>query len=332
MALMHPSRRYLIAFVLAVAATLAVVPVIGNSLPAPHGSFIPMLVDHDFIRDEHIIRNALAEERAPCVALVGDSRVAFNVSGAIVEHDLPRGCAVQNYGFPAFGFGEFSRFLSSAPPRAAVVVSVSESMLFGGDGAEPSRWAAWRWSALRSRAWYFVVSFDFGRTAYLGLHRVARLWRIATGQRPGDSGWIWRSDEKYWRAGIDGRVMASLPTYAVEVENMAKSYFDHRGIDDGRDLTAFVLKQRARVKTVILVIPPSEARFREVSKRYGPAQHEAWNVVRRVAESTEAALIDCSTDCVPQSGFADPVHLNAEGVRAYSKELSRRIAEVLGSS
>lgn len=64
----------------------------------------------------------------------------------------------------------------------------------------------------------------------------------------------------------------------------------------------------------------------------GPKQREAWLVVGRVAEELGAKLIDCATDCVPQSGFADPVHLNAEGVHLYSEALSRRIAAVLATS
>jgi hypothetical protein len=50
-----------------------------------------------------------------------------------------------------------------------------------------------------------------------------------------------------------------------------------------------------------------------------------------VTRDAGAILIDCSTSCVSQDGFGDPVHLNAEGSQAYSAHLAKQIARPVAS-
>ena len=53
----------------------------------------------------------------PCVALHGDSRMAFNVSGAIVDMALPPNCRSQNYGFPAISLDHSIKLTQELAPE-----------------------------------------------------------------------------------------------------------------------------------------------------------------------------------------------------------------------
>jgi hypothetical protein len=90
------------------------------------------------------------------------------------------------------------------------------------------------------------------------------------------------------------------------------------------------LSNLSKQSRLIVVIPPSEASFQRLADELSPgAQSEIWAVVRLAANDVGARLVDCSMAelCdVHQTGFADPVHLNDEGVRAYSTFLAGVIA------
>lgn len=267
---MNPYARYTLVVAAACGAMFGAAAVGGNLLPEPHGSFVPMLVGHDFIRDENVIQKPIAEQPSPCVALFGDSRVAFNVSGEIVDRGMSDGCTTQNYAFPGLGLDQIAGLIALTRPQRAIVISVSETMVAGaapGQSQPATWWQRLRGFDVREQVWQYALHIGAVRALYLGLHRTLRLRRIAVGQRSGDAGWFWQSRAKHWTAGIDGRVLVDLPTYRQEVEAMADNYFGQRTIGDGSEIRALLSNAKARGKAVIVVIPPSEARFRDAGER-----------------------------------------------------------------
>src|SRR5947207_2793486 len=114
---------------LACTATLVVAAgAIGNALPEPQRSFVPMLASDDFVRDEFVRRHPVAETPSPCIAFLGDSRVAFNIAAATVDSRLPDGCRSQNYGFPALNLDQIAGIASKLAVTRTIVVSITEPM------------------------------------------------------------------------------------------------------------------------------------------------------------------------------------------------------------
>lgn len=294
---------------------------IGNSLPAPHGTFIPMLAGHDFVRDEFVRSNALAEDASPCVAFLGDSRVAFNISASAVDRLLPNECRAQNYGFPSLSLERIEGLLSDLLVPRTVVVSVSESMLFHRDGASPP---------LVER----ILREKWVRSIYLGQQRLLEFMRALQGKPSRASGWTWSSDQKKWLySGLGDRAMVRLPSYRKEADDLAVRYFARNRIGQEKELRAFLANIAKRGAMLIVVIPPSEIRFQGRSEHHGPGkQRTAWRIIARVTREVGAILIDCSSECVDPSGFGDPVHLNELGAAQYSSYLAQRIATQLAAA
>lgn len=309
---MLPARTYLMAFFSTVLVTWASIPFIGNALPDPHGSYIPMLVGHDFVRDEFVRRNALTETPTPCVAFFGDSRVAFNVSGEVINRSLPEGCRSQNYGFASLNLPTTKKLISELRSPATVVISVSETML---DAVYQPGLAA----ALLEARWI--------RRLYLGHQRFMHLYRTLNRTQPPDNGWRWSSAQGRWQFLIlEERQLIATPGYKEEVAALAENYFSLRTPDDGAELISFLGWAAQRSKKLIVVLPPSETRFQQAAQKFGK-QQSYWQLIAKAAREAGATLIDCSQSCVDPSGFADPVHLNAQGVVSYSTSLGRRLAE-----
>jgi hypothetical protein len=88
---MNPWRAWLATFLGTILVALSAVPFVGNAIPSPHGSFIPMLEGHDFVRDEFVRAHALKETSSPCVAFFGDNGLQYLGRGGrpIIACGLP---------------------------------------------------------------------------------------------------------------------------------------------------------------------------------------------------------------------------------------------------
>lgn len=301
-------------------ANLVVFSVVGNFLPQKFGSYIPIR-----LRDQYIRSHAGAETLRPCIAFLGDSRVAFNVSGAIVDRHLPGSCSSQNYGFPGIFLDDMSRLEPDLTPKIAVI-SPTETML-----SEPTSLL----SALEQRGALLVratLQVSWVRSLYIGYGRATALVHFATRRKmPASSGWDWSPSQKRWlSSSVQNREYVNLPTYTAEAEAMALDYFgrDTAGLAD--DIKKIVTSFKDRGISVILLIAPSELEFQRRSHSLG--QQARWQIVREVAAKTGSPLIDCSVpiECgVLPKHFADPVHLNDAGVESYSSSLGAHIRFIM---
>lgn len=309
------SRAYLAIFLASALLMLAAIPVIGNALPDPYGSFIPT---NSFVRDEFVRQHAIEETPSPCVAFVGDSRTAFNISGKVVDRWLPGGCRSQNYGFAALDLPQIQGLLSRLPHVDTVVVSVSETLL---NRDKPS---------LEQN----IMSFGAPRYLFLGHQRFAHLYSryfqpYANAPPPPASVWNWSSDEKRWRySGLETRRVSDHEDYVKETAvPTASNYFAVPG--DASELRSLLAWLAGRARRIIVVIPPSEAQFRRVA---GSDQEAFWTLTTKAARDSGAVIVDCSRSCVDQASFADSVHLNDQGVTIYSSHLAQLIASQLQTS
>jgi hypothetical protein len=306
----NPWPSWFAIFGAACLSTFAAVPVIGNALPGHYGQFIPMPV-----RDEFVLRHPVADTPKPCIAFLGDSRTAFNISSAIVDRSLPGGCRSQNYGFPALAPRKIIHLASEISVSNAIVVSLSETMV----ASKPD-------TGLVTR----ILETSWIRWLYLGHQRLLNLFRASHGQEALDSGWRWMSAEKRWRyIGLEQRSMVSLPTYEQEASAMAASYFQTRPPVDEHHLRWFLSALSSRAPRVIVIIPPSEAKFQLLANRYQGGMQPIWDAIKGVATTSGADIIDCSRSCVDPSGFADPVHLNEKGLEQYSRRLAQELDSLL---
>jgi hypothetical protein len=105
---------------------------------------------------------------------------------------------------------------------------------------------------------------------------------------------------------------------------LADSYFSARSPGEGSELRELFNWVSSHFSRLIVVLPPSERLFQREAEAYG-SQHRYWRLITDLARETDAQVIDCSTSCVSQPGFADPVHLNANGVAEYSAEIGKRL-------
>jgi hypothetical protein len=321
-----------IATTILLAATIAsVVGVLGNMIPSHWQGYVPMLVNNDFMRDELVRINAMADDSAPCVALFGDSRMAFNVSGSRIDDKLPAGCRSQNYGFPALKLAQISELAGQLRDKRLIVLSISETLLLTRSSmGDRARIDYGRW--IEDQARQYLLSRRWIRDVYLGQHRLAQYAREKLGMSfaTDNVGWEWSGKQKRWiYQGSGNRQLVSIPTHYAESKDIAESYFDCSCTPNESALSA-VLLELSRNFRLIVVIPPSEASFQRFAEELAPGvQPEVWAAVRRAARDHEVRLVDCSKAelCgVQQTGFADPVHLNEEGIKAYSTFLSAVIA------
>lgn len=285
---------------------------IGQALPGEHGTYVPMLADSAFVRDEFVRQHALTETQSPCVAILGDSRVAFNIYAATIDGKLPNGCTAQNLGFPGLGFRQLKHLVDDYNLNQTIVLSASEIMLNSMD----------RGSLVDT-----VLEARWTRYLYLGYHRFVHLVRTLKGTAARGSGWTWSSKEKRWLyAGLERRELVKQPLYEQEARDMAKDYFGARKLANGDGLRELLEWLIPRTRRVIIVIPPSAQRFQQNALQYNDRQRAMWKLTLQIANDARVTVVDCSSACVDQSGYADPVHLNDRGAAQYSEYLASQIA------
>lgn len=317
---MLSARGYLWTFFCSTAAILLIGSIAGNYLPGRFGSYVPPLTRDEFVRE-----HAIKETRAPCLALFGDSRVAFNISASIIDQSLPQNCSSQNYGFPGIDLSVIKYLSHSVSPRLAVI-SVSEPMLT--IPSEPpgiiQSLQKWRTQFIRD-----VLKIGAFRTLYLGFSRFSQLLRAI--EAPLSDGWDWSRTQKRWlSSSIEKRELVSLPSYKAESADMAANYFAGNEAGLSEELSSLIDSLRSKGAMVAILIPPSELSFQmqPISAR----QRDRWQITRDVAMELNAPIIDCSNaaSCgIKPSGFADPVHLNDSGVSDYSNYLASTISGML---
>jgi hypothetical protein len=322
----------IIAFLACTAAVVAAAGAIGNVLPEPHRSFVPMLAGDDFTRDEFVRRHAVTETPAPCIAFLGDSRVAFNITGATIDAGMP-GCRSQNYGFPALSLKQIAGIASKLTVTRSIVVSITEPMVSG------PRDESWLYVNIGERAEkalrIALLQIDWVRRLYLGHHRLNQYVRKSLGMSTAlDSGWSWSTEQKRWLyAGLEARAMVKLPTYEQEAKAIAVSYFRNNRPAHAEELAQLLRTLSAKTERLIVLLPPSELRFQELADVQSAGQQtQTWQLIRDVANSVGAVLIDCSraAECgVEPAGFGDPVHLNDAGVAMYSRFLAGRLSSYM---
>ncbi len=285
---------------------------LGNALPGAVGRYIPPLA-----REEYVRIHAIQESPTPCVAIFGDSRVAFNISGAIIDKALPDKCRSQNYGFPGIGLEIIERLSRETAPKLAIL-SPTEPMLT--QPLEPLTFMQVV-EAEHRRLVRRIIQVPLLRTIYFGYSRVSLMLRPVP--VPSD-GWDWSSAQKRWlSSGIEKREFVSLPSYKSESADMAANYFMGNRAGLSEQLIDLIKSVRSRGASVAILIPPSEDSFQQQAKSSG--QRDRWQIMHAVAGELDVPIIDCSNsrNCsIDKSGFADPVHLNDDGVKGYTTAIT----------
>jgi hypothetical protein len=307
--------------------------IIGNSLPAPWSAWVPLHEEH--LRDEPVRTNAMAAGPMPCVALHGDSRMAFNVSGAILDMALPPNCRSQNYGFPAMSLDHSIKLTQELAPEPKkirlTVLSISEVRVVTKLHWSRTEIGHWIERSVRAR----LLQWRWVRSAYLGHHRLARFIRSSLYMSaPLDSGWTWDPEQKVWHyQGLERRELVTLSSYEQESLAMAGNYFSNKHIYNDGAVENAVKRLAMRSEKVLVVIPPAEARFVRFAEQLAPGlRSSAIKVISEAAQRSGADVIDCSvaaTCGLNPASFADPVHLNEIGVQLYSRALAHWIAAAL---
>lgn len=320
---------------------------IGNALPAPWSGDVP-LSGPGIQRREAVRANVIAPQGdwRPCVALLGDSRVAFNLSGAVIDSALPDGCPSQNYGFPALGTVHAVDLAAAIVngPRAAgdrpqrlrmAVLSVSEPGLL----AVARLPAADPWRVDYGRRWESrLTNALWERTEWLqlGHHRLTIFLRERANMTIPPRVWTWHAGRKAWRyRGLESRTLVTLPRYETEAFAMARSYFENRRLSPhaGASIDEAIAGLRPLAQQIVLLIPPVQARFATIAELISPdLRQTVRETILAAGRRAGVPVIDCSSPAacgIRPEGFADPVHLNEAGADAYSQALGARLARLL---
>lgn len=159
-----------VATILIITAALAILLAwIGNSLPTPYRSYVPMVVGNDIVREQMVREYPMKEANRGCLALLGDSRVAFNLEAKRIVDSTNPDCRAQNYGFPALGVMHFIPILDELRDIGIEPeVAFNEAMLTEDKGplqpTSPVR--TWEYDI---RDW--LMRQKWARWVYLGHHR-----------------------------------------------------------------------------------------------------------------------------------------------------------------
>jgi hypothetical protein len=316
-----------------VALIVGLMALTGRFLPKPFGGYNPM--DTAVMRVAEIWQHAVGDA-APCIMLLGDSRMAFGVNGTQLKVGS---CTAQNFGFPAMGFQilRLAREVSAMGRRPRVIVlGLSEQTIFVG-GAPFAREGRRNLEADPS-LWTWIFESRLVVAAQLNLLRYAALLRYAQGDAalPLNSGWVWDEKLGRWSAGFDGvQPLDSNPLKREILNNISKSYFEGRRspVDLDEMLQDVIAQLKSMGDMVVLFIPPQHPDFKTIADAMAPGQQQLMREsVARVGDRTESIVLDClgADACgVQRADFVDPVHLKAAGAEAITNELAKKLAPVL---
>jgi hypothetical protein len=324
---------------LAVLAAIAAAAAMGNNLPPPHGTYVPMLVGNDIVREEFIRAFPMQDKRAGCIAILGDSRVAFNVNASMVVDSADANCIAGNYSFPGMGEAQFFRIMGELVDRKVrvkmVVLGVNDADFMipkNPPSIKPSENGpamVWDWQI---RQWLMLHSVT--RWVYLGHHRLVRFLKAKAGLSRQETDWTWEADLGRWRApAAETRQMVRHDRWR-ESRTMASGYYQGRTLRRDADsvIKRLVAGMKVWVPRVVLILPPSDAAFQSVAEELEPGLRERFvAVVKAAAAQSSADVIDCSkpADCgLREEHFADPIHLNGEGAGAYTAALAEKIRKL----
>lgn len=321
----NPKRFLALVPVLSIAIFIALICAV-NIFPSPVQKYVP-LVSADF-RAEMVAQHVPSE--APCLAIFGDSRVAFSINGTSLSRP---GCAAVNYGFPALGLPQYlhlaNRFFSAGSQPAEFLLSLSVTTFQIGPGYQDG-------SSIFSRVFWhrMIMSSAPTRFGWFGFERLRYGVRLVLGHGQIASGWQWSSRLGRWESdAIDQRQLALLPSTEKELDDMAVSYTQRPlSISYKNDLLATAETLSKFTTKIVFVIPPVYPGFDAIlaGKPQGSVQ-EFYDGVHEVAKAKAIEVIDCSvaSDCnLDEGSFGDPVHLNAAGAEKYSRYLASRMGEI----
>jgi hypothetical protein len=318
------ARRSLLNVFVLSPAVLALLVCAVNLVPSPASSYVP-LHSGDF-RMEMVALNA--PSLPPCIAFLGDSRVAFSINAtAIGDAD----CPAANYAFPSLGFSQFAalakRFFSGAERPETIVLSVSMNALQG------NGWYRGKWPISTAKYWQ-LLTMDHGilRFGWFGFERLRYGLKLALGHPATADGWEWDRELGRWTyVSIATRKFAELESKNSELEAAAKDYTRTLLTPDFEDLAADMVRLlRTYAKQVVILIPPVYPDLEGAVEQLSPG--ESMRFYRGMAETAKrlnAPIIDCSkaSNCgLSEIDFGDSVHLNDEGAERYSMSLRSKLA------
>ncbi len=331
-------------FGLTVVMLLIVCSLVGRFLPEPFASLFP---PHGMMRTEMIWSHAVTGPA--CAVLIGDSRIAFNVNGASLSTPS---CEVRNYGFAGLGPEVFLAFISELSnagyrPKLAVVTFGDTQFLgvFHPRTPEivPPKTPRLPEPDLRALVDGFMKNdllfWPKARHVLLSYFRVTRYLESLLGVKPLPSGWTWDERNGRWSwDSVEERRFVDLPSRDRETHAMALNYYDGKSYAPNlrQELAQTVGRFQTLADRIVLLIPPSLPSFAEEGERTAPGvQQEFRDAVARTAAEAGVPLIDCTDPKVcgiDDEGFADPVHLNAEGAAQFTQGLRSRLSPLLPKS
>jgi hypothetical protein len=329
-------RRFCVLVPILAGLAVVLMAFTGRFLPRPFGDYNPM--DSAVMRIAEIRQHAV-EDAAPCIMLLGDSRMAFGVNGAQLKVGS---CAARNFGFPAIGYQilGLAKEVSGMGRRPRVIVlGVTEQTTFV-DGATFPREGRRKLDTNPS-FWMRISGSRRVVAARLNLLRYAALFRYLQGAAPlpSSSGWVWDEQLGRWSAGFDAATpLDSHPLKREVLENIARSYFQGRRspVDLDEMLQHLVAQLKSMGDIVVLFIPPQHPDFKVLADAMAPGQQQLMREsVARVGERTGSIVVDClgPEACgVRRADFIDPVHLKAGGAEAITNELARKLAPALSAA
>lgn len=317
------SRRSILHALGLIPAVLALLVVAVNLIPSQVNRYVPLHAG-DF-RMEMVALNA--PESPPCLAFLGDSRVAFSINAADVGGPY---CNAANYAFPSLGFSQFAamakRFFSGKDKPETIVLSVSMNALQG------NGWYRGKWPVSTAKYWQ-VLTMDHAllRFSWFGFERLRYGIKLALGQPSHDDGWQWDDQLGRWTySSIANRTFAEISSKNSEVEAAAKDYVRHPLTPDFEDLSGdMVLLLRTYAEQVVILIPPVYPDLEGAVEKLSPGEIDRFEEgMKETAKRVGAPIIDCSmaSSCgLSAMDFGDSVHLNDNGAKKYSAYLRSKL-------
>ena len=327
---MTPATSFSFWFLAIVLALLFIGAFVGNVLPAPFGTFVPM--GQAIMRTEMIWEYAV-DKRPNCVLLVGDSRVAFNINAA--ELSTPA-CDVKNLAFPAVPINmqlSTAQEVAEQLGRAKLSVYVPNEIFFLRDrnlGRQPRFDRIQIKSNIKER----LLELRFTRRVYLSYLRVIAFLKFSAGTPVPSNDWSWSQSLGRWRwPAIANAKLSSRSDRSQVLEAIAKNYFVKKELLPGLDLyLRAILDQLSSFSdNILILLPPHYPTFGDEANLFAPGiQNRLRAAFRQAGVENGAGFLDCSNggncEITADEHFADPVHLNEDGAAALSRYLAQTIA------
>jgi hypothetical protein len=277
-------------------------------LPFPFSAIGPV---QELSTKFELIRERMGSSQNICLIIAGDSRTAFDINAAEVSSP---DCAVRNIGFPWFPHAMLLDLVELATPKqVAFVMSEPFFLTSAKHAADPAPPLARRMTGNVSKGASPI------ETARIAMYRWAVVFDSFVGSPIPDHVYRWDQSLGRWLwPQAEYAVFDSRTDTNAAAEVIAKSYFTDMAVSEP-SIAALIDDLKALTKNVALVLPPEHPSFARASQAVSPELQQTFrSVTKRLASARE----------VDTTAFADVVHLNGVGAKAFTATLKRKLDAV----